>query len=332
VIDHLAVDEAQDRLLIYGTFSSTAGFVTIDSAGASILSWTDTLIACELLDTGRGSGGDVFVEDLSGRSIPRVLSIVRLKISFPLFITVTRSHSEDHYFRENRIWNVSWRVDIKHRNNNADSVVVFEISKRSFGYRGYPTAPIILPWADTSLLTDSCISLGGKLNLSSGKIIFGAAKLRSQPRYLPDTIITYWPRPISFDSTGFISGYQDSMHDDLDLSPNAFHGVYDQVILFPPSPKPLGVAFLVNLVPGFRVDNNPFSDKLSFTFHLAHRTAIRLDIYDDLGRVLCGEDLGFRNPGEFAHSLDIPSSWQRSTYYARLAAGNEVRTIKLLRQ
>ena len=103
-------------------------------------------------------------------------------------------------------------------------------------------------------------------------------------------------------------------------------------ILFSSALQPLKVAIPVDLLTNFRVDNNPFSDKLSFTFQLVRSSTVRLEIYDELGRQLFGDDLGYRNLGEFAYSLDVPSSWQHGIYYARLIAGGEVHTVKLVRQ
>jgi hypothetical protein len=242
VIDHLAVDEAQDKLLIYGSFSSLTGTVTVDDTTLEVLDWSDSLIYVALPNKGNGAGGDVVVADLGGTSLPRVLSIFKLTILSRYYIVLRNANGFRFFHREDRIWYVNWRADLVKRPSPNDTLIFFEISKSSLGYRGGG----FFPWSDSSQDVDSSISLSGTVDLKNSKIYFNSALIHTPPPWNSglDYRIAYKPRSLDFDSTGYLSGYIDSVEFTETSEPyKRDNRIYDQQILFPPSPKPAAVAF-----------------------------------------------------------------------------------------
>lgn len=240
VIDHLEVDEAKNQLKIVGSFQSLSGQVSIDDTLVGVVSWSDSLIIAELPMSGRGSGGAVVVQDVNDSSNKRTLSIFKATISNPLYYFDRNPHPGGFQLAEYKFWYVNWRADINNRYSESDSLVKFEISQSSYGDRpGNGFAYLNIRWADTSALSDTCISLSGTFNIAIGRISFDSAVMKTPSPFsgIVPTVI-YYPKDIFFDTTGSITGYIDSgtvyQHQKEKKWDNR---LYDQVFLFPPSPK-----------------------------------------------------------------------------------------------
>jgi len=236
-IDYMMADEAKSQLQIHGAFTSdTTGFVTIENIKQIVRSWSDTLIICDLPDSGAGSGGHVTVSQMSGVSNVRMLSIFRFTIANPLFGVFVNSDT-------------SWRADIETRPYNISTLVQFEIAKSSTGewMRSLPNyRDTLLLWSDSSHFSNITITLFGTLDLKRFNVIFSPTKMQSLPFWQdgnPDPFIeSYKPNLISFDTAGFITGYHnDYITDDISSQWYELHidSLYDQKILFSPSEKNL---------------------------------------------------------------------------------------------
>lgn len=240
VIDHLEVDEVKQQLKIFGTISSLTGEVTIDDTLVNVVSWSDSMVIVVLPDSGRGSGGDVIIKDINGVSNKRTLSVFQAVIWNTLFYYYNNPDVGGYQPVDYRVWHVVWRADISARKSQSDSVVKYEISRKSYGGRwGNAFAEFRLQWVDTSSVIDSSISLSGTINLAQGNILFDSAVMTStiQSPYL--RTVKYLPQPIKFDSTGFLTGYTDKQYcpspSGQDLCRD--NRLYNQQLLFPPSPK-----------------------------------------------------------------------------------------------
>jgi hypothetical protein len=79
-------------------------------------------------------------------------------------------------------------------------------------------------------------------------------------------------------------------------------------------------------------ERNPFTNEIALKVELYLPTMLRLDIYDELGRQVYGEGLGYKPQGE--HRFTITShDWSAGIYYARIStSGGEVRTVKLVKK
>src|ERR1043165_9035787 len=89
-ISYLMCDEAKSQLQIRGSFGTDSGSVTIEDTTLGIVSWSDSLIICNLPDSGKGAGGHVIVQTIQGVSNTRVLSIIRANIDHTLWINQDR--------------------------------------------------------------------------------------------------------------------------------------------------------------------------------------------------------------------------------------------------
>src|ERR1043165_581610 len=79
-ISYLMCDEAKSQLQIRGSFGTDSGSVTIEDTTLGIVSWSDSLIICDLPDSGKGVGGNVRVRTVSGVSNTRTLSIFSMMV------------------------------------------------------------------------------------------------------------------------------------------------------------------------------------------------------------------------------------------------------------
>ncbi|HYM20503.1 MAG TPA: hypothetical protein VEW28_05805, partial [Candidatus Kapabacteria bacterium] len=75
-IDSLSVDEWSGTLYLHGDFGSNQGVVTCDNVTLPITSWSDSLIATSIPDTGRGSCGPVIVGARGYKSVSRIISLL----------------------------------------------------------------------------------------------------------------------------------------------------------------------------------------------------------------------------------------------------------------
>src|SRR2546421_12149172 len=79
-ISYLMCDEAKSQLQIRGSFGIDSGSVTIEDTTLGIVSWSDSLIICNLPDSGKGAGGHVEVQTVKGVTNKKALRIFSLSI------------------------------------------------------------------------------------------------------------------------------------------------------------------------------------------------------------------------------------------------------------
>jgi hypothetical protein len=233
-IDYMIADEAKSQLQIHGTFGPDhTGFVTIENTKQTVRSWSDTMLICDLPDSGAGSGGHVIVQQIGVASNVRILSIFQTTIIHDTFIDHGPGLPLEIFELLN--WYVNWRVDINSRNHSNISTIPFEISKSSFGsstYLGYSISDR-KPWTDSSNIRDGSISLSGSVDISNHKVIFDTAffifadtdLVVIQKKQVKKHV--YHPLIINFDTLGGINGYIDS---------GIYHSQYNSLsgeILFP---------------------------------------------------------------------------------------------------
>src|SRR5258708_273132 len=85
-IDYMIADEAKSQLQIHGTFGPDhTGGASIEGVSCSVRYWSDTMVICDLPDSGAGSGGHVIVQQMSGTSNARMLSIFEATIENPQY-------------------------------------------------------------------------------------------------------------------------------------------------------------------------------------------------------------------------------------------------------
>lgn len=79
-------------------------------------------------------------------------------------------------------------------------------------------------------------------------------------------------------------------------------------------------------------ERNPFTDEVALKVELNSSTLLRLDIFDELGRSVYGEGLGYKQKGDHRFSVD-GKNWSSGAYFARISTSSgEVRTIKMIKQ
>ncbi|MEI8134285.1 MAG: hypothetical protein WCH46_04285 [bacterium] len=203
-ISYMMCDEAKSQLQIHGSFGSDSGSVSIEDTTLGIVAWSDSLIICSLPDSGRGAGGHVVVENGSGKSDVRVLSIFQL-----FLLRVIEATYQD--------WIVSWRLDIKHFINKVNER--FTNSRISFGISEDFRVRQSYKLGDSALI--------GKVENSM--LLFD--KIRMNGRGFTTT---YQIHSIQFDSTALIKGYSDV--DSSEFPYIASDSILVQ-ILFPPNPQ-----------------------------------------------------------------------------------------------
>ncbi len=231
-ISYLMCDEAKSQLQIHGSFGADSGSVSIEDTALHIVSWSDSLIICNLPDSGKGAGGSVEVQTKNGVSNKRVLSIFMLKVDCPLWIFEANSNGGSWFCPYTKRWLVNWRMDISSRSQNLPVLLPFEASKSSHAYG--MNADFQVPWHDTSDFFMPGFTFSGVVDLSKSTIYFHQEKCKYGSI---DTV--YMPLPIKFDATGYIAGYTDIEKGD----PEGQHtkqktdSMYGQKILFPPNPN-----------------------------------------------------------------------------------------------
>jgi len=248
-IDYMIADEAKSQLQIHGTFGPDhTGGATIEGVPCSVRFWSDTMVICDLPDSGAGSGGHVIVQQMSGTSNARMLSIFKMTILSPLYYY--QAGTIPYFIGDgSTTWNLNWRADIYKRPKNISQIIPFEISKSSLGEwvkteGNLPYPDIKLSWSDSIHISDTTITLFGELDLLNFKIIFKPTQIQSTPSYtFKDSIPfmeSYLMPTLSFDSNGFLSSYKrndttfDVQHGSKEIHAD---GVFNQKILFPPRIK-----------------------------------------------------------------------------------------------
>jgi hypothetical protein len=191
-ISYLMCDEAKSQLQIRGSFGMDSGNVSIEDTTLGIISWSDSLIICDLPDSGKGAGGGVEVQTVKGVSNKRALSIVNIKIVRDIYDYSSR---DIWYYSGTVIWNVTFRADL----NNHSSIYPYEVSKVSTAYF-YPTSGFYsLIWRDSSLSKkDSSFSVYGIIDLNNNRILVHADMQIFNN--LPDDFPNFKPKNILFDS------------------------------------------------------------------------------------------------------------------------------------
>src|SRR3989440_4082851 len=118
-ISYLMCDEAKSQLQIHGSFGIDSGSVSIEDTTLGIVSWSDSLIICNLPDSGKGAGGQVVIVNKNGESNRRMLSIFNIAVLHSDWYAGNGSYNPKGFFT----WNISWRMDL--RNDRKDSIVRF---------------------------------------------------------------------------------------------------------------------------------------------------------------------------------------------------------------
>lgn len=85
-------------------------------------------------------------------------------------------------------------------------------------------------------------------------------------------------------------------------------------------------------IKSFTASKNPFASSTELQYSLRSTAAVRLEIYDALGKEVYSDQLGFRSPGDYTLKLST-ALWASGSYYARLSSlvGGVV-SIKLVRE
>lgn len=295
-ISYLMCDEAKSQLQIRGSFGIDSGRVSIEDTTLGIVSWSDSLIICNLPDSGTGAGGGVIVKTINGTSNKRILSIFRM----------TLSHTEWQYYGAPGYqhtldvrWNLNWRCDILGRDVNLSQVIPFEISKSSTGaimYFANPFDPnVIYPWIDSSNLNDSSISLKGVIDLQNQLVSFYPAQIRS-PYFAGGTVKSKILN-IMFDAFGNIKGYTESYEKD---GKKGVDSVFNIQILFPPSIKNAVPESEQTNIERILIISNKKYIELHSDYPLGKTTA---SLYTIDGRLLKRTKLDITAPGIF--SIDV---------------------------
>ncbi len=299
-IDYMMADEAKSQLQIHGTFGpDNTGFATIENTKQSVRFWSDTMVICDLPDSGAGSGGHVTVTQISGMSNVRMLSIFKMKMD-TLFWTRNIGPPHNYVFAGGLKWIVNWRMDIGMRLFPV-SIIPFEISKSSYGtyIPGLAFGGGLFPAVDSLTKIDSSVSLSGIVDLENYIIKFNTSTLMYKVFYYLPTI--YYPYSINFDTIGTISSYQHFYTAFGDPQDSLSDRLYDSKILFPPSPKnavtqsPEPLHYFVNILSNIGSEGH----KISFEAEapLGETTA---SLYSIDGRLLKQEKISISSAGMYS--------------------------------
>ncbi len=241
-IDYMIADEAKSQLQIHGTFGpDTTGFVIIENTKQTVRSWSDTMVICDLPDSGAGSGGHVTVQQMTGTSNERMLSIFKISVFHSDWYYGNGGNNPRGYFT----WYILWRIDLmKHHNN--DSLRKFEIAKVSYGnaYDPFTTNSIDEFWFDSANYKSSGISVTGTINLSGFTIKLDTTIMIFANPFGPTAYnsASYNSKIFSFDTLGNVFGYSDMivLRGDEKTTENQISGE----IFYPPSTKSTVSQFL----------------------------------------------------------------------------------------
>ncbi|MBS1902590.1 MAG: hypothetical protein JSS75_02695 [Bacteroidetes bacterium] len=264
-ITKLVADEAKSLLQIRGQFGTVTGSVLIADTTLDVVSWSDSLIVCNLPDSGRGAGGNVTVKTQDAISNERFLSVFKLDVFHSDWYFANGGNNPKGYFS----WSIAFRADIGSY-LGSDSLQVFEASKVSYGSALDPITSESrkVNWEDTAAHQTSGIAVSGVLNKYSRtiKLIagmqfdnpFGAAHYSSSG---------YATKPFTYDTLGNIFGYWDfiTIGGGMQADQNYVSGK----ILFPPS--------MINTV----VVSPPKDDQIRLT---RDRHSIKIHSSCDLGK------------------------------------------------
>ncbi len=233
-------DEVKSQLQIHGSFGIDSGSVSIEDTTVGIVSWSDTLIICNLPDTGKGAGGHVAVQTVKGMSNKRTLSVFSLDFLHSKFAQEDLGGQGvgDSVRIGYQKWKLSWRFDISPRVPLAAFLIPFEISKSSYGKMiGLST---IFSWEDTNTYTYATIQLSGYVDLNNSTIHFKSLQMHidlanSYGAY--DTAV--YLLPITFDSSGILSGFHRNYLycECYSAFITCRDTLFPRQILFPPNPK-----------------------------------------------------------------------------------------------
>jgi hypothetical protein len=196
-ISYLMCDEAKSQLQIHGSFGIDSGSVSIEDTTLGVVSWSDSLIICDLPDSGKGAGGGVEVQTKNGVSNKRMLSIVNIRVLRDIYYYSSR----DVWYPYGIVmWNIITRADLNFRS----SIYPYEVSKSSNVYCAFYGNPIPIIWRDSSLsMKDSSFSVYGIIDPSNNRILVHG-DVQVIGHIYPDDFENLKPKNIVFDSLGII--------------------------------------------------------------------------------------------------------------------------------
>ncbi|MBS1902797.1 MAG: hypothetical protein JSS75_03760 [Bacteroidetes bacterium] len=160
-ISYLQVDEAQSHLWIVGSFGDTPGVVRIEDSVLGTVSWSDTLVVCNIRDSGMYSSGLVSVSNGTGQPDTRMLSAFHLYINSQQFAMTSPGIGFQNVGET--VWGCSWRTDLSAA-TGPRSVIPFEISKvSSVRVDNFSDT---CNWVDTSISVLKSFSCKGYVNVA----------------------------------------------------------------------------------------------------------------------------------------------------------------------
>jgi hypothetical protein len=152
--------------------------------------------------------------------------------------------------------------------------------------------------------------------------ILGKNQILEEIRSLRYWQYRYWKDTVTDSlATPYDTGYKTL--DELDLA--ILRGPQQSASPIEGSARPARLAAL-------RVERNPFSDEVALKVELDASTLLRVEVYDELGRQLYANALGYKPKGE--HRITITAAgWTSGTYYIRLSTPTgEVKSVKVVKE
>jgi hypothetical protein len=297
-ISYLMCDEAKSQLQIHGSFGVDSGSVSIEDTTLGIVSWSDSLIICNLPDSGKGAGGNVVVQTAKGVSNKRVLSIFQLDIydgrvgyESNGYVVILGEYE----------WYCNWRADISTRPSGIKPSFSFEISKTSFGTAAATPTGMLLHWRDSSLLGDTSISVKGTLDIDSDLIslsnIYMGCGFPQQGSATGDKLFIPSTR-LQFDSLGHVYTVRDSFAQYDEFTEDYYNVSGD--ILFPPGLKSKVLLSSISNADQVNIFATGNQINIQSQSPLGATTA---SLYTIDGRLLKRTKLDISSPGEY--TLDV---------------------------
>jgi hypothetical protein len=152
--------------------------------------------------------------------------------------------------------------------------------------------------------------------------ILGKNQILEEIRSLRYWQYRYWKDTVTDSlATPYDTGYKTL--DELDLA--ILRGPQQSVSPIEGSARPARLAAL-------RVERNPFSDEVALKVELDASTLLRVEVYDELGRQLYANTLGYKPKGEHRFTITA-AGWTSGTYYIRLSTPTgEVKSVKVIKE
>jgi hypothetical protein len=303
-ISYLMCDEAKSQLQIRGAFGTDSGIVMIEDTTLGIVSWSDSLIICSLPDSGKGAGGGVIVQTVKGLSNEKALSIIGMTLDYYYWEWTNLGPGKGYGYliAISEKWGISWRADITLRKINPLNHFPFEISKNSSMKFVAGHEPVyddrVFSWTDSNNISDSTISVRGKIDLEHNQIILDTIvmKFNLYPKLYPEK---YIPKSLHFDSLGNINGYDDSNGNPIGGETKRTYSISNTKILFPPSPKSIVIQ---QPQPNDRI--KIWTENHSLIFHSDNPiSSTTASLYSIDGRLLKREKVNISTAGNYAFDI-----------------------------